>query len=93
MESKLNLSDYLNRQHKCYEANKKYGLSLTNLFVDVKSIQEEVYELEQAVNDNNNDVLIEELANILIHCYGLAEKAGKDLDTEVFRKMALWDTK
>lgn len=88
-ESKISLSDYQTRQLRCYENKLKHGFNVTDFHKEARFILKELSELMDAIEHNDVENMIEELGDIVIFCYGIAEMAHKDLDAQVFKKMAI----
>lgn len=87
--SKHTLEDYKGRQLRCYTNKLKHGFNVTDFQKEARFILKELSELMDAIEHNDVENLIEELGDIVIFCYGIAEMAHKDLDTQVFKKMAI----
>lgn len=88
-EGKHTLEDYEGRQLRCYTNKLKHGFNVTDFQKEARFILKELSELMDAIEHNDVENLIEELGDIVIFCYGIAEMAHKDLDTQVFKKMAI----
>ena len=81
---------YTDRQKRVYMNKLNHGFNTTNLYQEARYILEETAEMMRAIEKNDMDNLREELADIVIFAYGLAEIAGVgDLDTEIFNKMSI----
>lgn len=87
--SKHTIEDYEGRQLRCYTNKLKHGFNVTDFQKEARFILKELSELMDAIEHNDVENLIEELGDIVIFCYGIAEMAHKDLDTQVFKKMAI----
>lgn len=87
--SKHTLEDYEGRQLRCYTNKLKHGFNVTDFQKEARFILKELSELMDAIEHNDVENLIEELGDIVIFCYGIAEMAHKDLDTQVFKKMSI----
>lgn len=87
--SKPTLEDYEGRQLRCYTNKLKHGFNVTDFQKEARFILKELSELMDAIEHNDVENLIEELGDIVIFCYGIAEMAHKDLDTQVFKKMSI----
>lgn len=85
----ITLADYKNRQLRCYTNKLKHGFNVTDFQKEARFILKELSELMDAIEHNDVENLIEELGDIVIFCYGIAEMAHKDLDTQVFKKMGI----
>ena len=82
------LSDFLNRQKRIFQNKVNHGFNTTNIYQEARYILEEVAELMRAIEKNDRENMIEELADIIIFAYGCAEVARLgDLDTRIFEKM------
>lgn len=82
------LSDFLNRQKRIFQNKVNHGFNTTNIYQEARYILEEVAELMRAIEKNDRENMIEELADIIIFTYGCAEVARLgDLDTRIFEKM------
>lgn len=86
---KITLDDYKNRQLRCYTNKLRHGFNVTDFQKEARFILKELSELMDAIEHNDVENLIEELGDIVIFCYGIAEMAHKDLDTQVFKKMEI----
>ena len=83
-------ADYLTRQQRIFENKVKHGFNTTNIYQEARYILEEVAELMRAIEKNDRENMIEELADVVIFAYGCAEVARLgDLDTKIFEKMQL----
>ncbi len=83
-------ADYLTRQQRIFENKVKHGFNTTNIYQEARYILEEVTELMRAIEKNDRENMIEELADIVIFAYGCTEVARLgDLDTKIFEKMKL----
>lgn len=74
------------------ETPKSVGLWLdtlpeTNLHMQVRKLQEEVKEVEDAINAGDFEHAKEELADVVIVCFGIAFRLGMRLFAEVNKKM------
>lgn len=78
---------FMERQRRIYENKKNHGFNVTDFHKEVRYILGEVSELNEAIDTNDLENLLEEAADIVIFCYGLAEMAGKNLDDAIFKKM------
>ena len=85
----FSLVDYQNRQLRCYMNKLKHGFNVTDFHKEARFILKELAELMDAIEHNDVENMIEEIGDIVIFCYGLAEMAHRDLDTQVFKKMAI----
>lgn len=83
------LEEYKNRQARCYDNKVKHGFNVTDFHKEARFILKELSELMEAIEHNDMDNLVEEAADIVIFCYGLAEMAHKDLDDAIFKKMSI----
>ena len=87
-------ADYLTRQQRIFENKVKHGFNTTNIYQEARYIIEEFAELMKAIEKNDRETMIEELAVIVIIAYGCAEVARLgDLDTKIFEKMKLNETR
>lgn len=85
---KAELADYLNRQKRIFQNKLNHGFNVTNIYQEARYILEETAELMRAIEKNDRENMIEELADIVIFSYGCAEVARLgDLDTKIFEKM------
>lgn len=85
----LTLDDYKSRQLRCYNNKIQHGFNVTDFQKEARFILKELSELMDAIEHNDVENLIEELGDIVIFCYGIAEMAHKDLDSQVFKKMGI----
>lgn len=84
----IGLTDFLNRQKRIFQNKVNHGFNTTNIYQEARYILEEVAELMRAIEKNDRENMIEELADIIIFTYGCAEVARLgDLDTRIFEKM------
>ena len=89
-EDKITLDDFLNRQQRIFQNKVNHGFNVTNIYQEARYILEEVTELMRAIEKNDRENMIEELADIIIFTYGCAEVARLgSLDAKIFEKMAL----
>ena len=89
-ETKENIYDYKDRQKRIFQNKVNHGFNTTNIYQEARYILEEVAELMRAIEKNDRENMIEELADIIIFTYGCAEVARLgDLDAKVFEKMAI----
>lgn len=88
-KSEVTLDDFLERQLRCYKNKVKHGFNVTDFHKEARFILKEVSELMLAIEHNDLENLMEELADIVIFSYGLAEMAHGNLDSAVFKKMAI----
>lgn len=79
--------DFFNRQKRAYDNKINHGFNVTDFQKEARFILREVSELMDAIEHNDVKNIMEELSDIVIFCYGLAEMAHGDLDAEVFKKM------
>ena len=89
LDYNITLDEYKSRQLRCYTNKLKHGFNVTDFQKEARFILKELSELMDAIEHNDVENLIEELGDIVIFCYGIAEMAHKDLDTQVFKKMAI----
>ena len=88
------LEDYITRQRRIFDNKVKHGFNTTNIYQEARYILEEVAELMRAIEKNDRENMIEELADIVIFAYGCTEVARLgDLDTKIFEKMKLNETR
>lgn len=86
----LELQDYKNRQKRVFDNKVAHGFNTTNVYQEARYILEEVAELMRAVEKEDKENILEELADIVIFSYGCAAVAGVgDLDTKIFEKMQI----
>lgn len=83
------LSKYRNRQRDCYENKLAHHFNVVDFQCEARLILKEVVELMEAIEKSDVDNIAEELSDIVIFCYGLAEMAQKDLDKHIFEKMLI----
>lgn len=90
MSRDLNITDFNDRQKRIYNNKVNHNFNTTNLYQEARYIIEETGELLRAIEKNDSENLMEELADIVIFCYGLAEISGNgSLDAKIFEKMAI----
>lgn len=86
----ITLTDYRARQKRIFDNKVAHGFNTTNVYQEARYILEEVAELMRAVEKEDNENILEELADIVIFSYGCAAVAGVgDLDTKIFEKMKI----
>lgn len=84
------LNDYKNRQQRIFDNKVSHGFNITNVYQEARYILEEVAELMRAIEKEDKENIIEELADIVIFSYGCAAVAGVgDLDKKIFEKMSI----
>lgn len=87
-EIEQSLLDYKNRQKRIFQNKVNHGFNVTNIYQEARYILEETAELMRAIEKNDRENMIEELADIVIFAYGCAEVARLgDLDKKIFEKM------
>lgn len=77
------------RQKRIYRNKVNHGFNVVDMHEEARFILREVVELMQGINHKDTDNIIEELADIVIFSYGLAEIVGIDLDKEIEHKMTI----
>ena len=84
------LRNFLNRQQRIFQNKVNHNFNVTNVYQEARYILEEVTELMRAIEKNDRENMVEELADIVIFAYGCTEVARLgDLDTKIFEKMSL----
>lgn len=82
--------DFLSRQQRIFDNKVKHGFNTTNIYQEARYILEETAELMRAIEKNDRENMLEELADIVIFSYGCAEVARLgSLDTKIFEKMSI----
>lgn len=90
VDSEKKLEYFLNRQKRIFENKVNHGFNTTNVYQEARYILEETAELMRAIEKNDRENMIEELADIVIFAYGCTEVARLgNLDKKIFEKMAL----
>lgn len=89
MELRAELDRYKNRQRDCYDNKLAHHFNVVDFQLEARLILKEVVELMEAIEKSDVDNIAEELSDIVIFCYGLAEMAQRDLDKSIFEKMAI----
>ena len=80
----------LTRQQRIFQNKVKHGFNITNIYQEARYILEEVAELMRAIEKNDRENMIEELADIAIFTYGCAEVARLgSLDAKIDEKMKI----
>lgn len=80
----------MNRQQRIWQNKVNHHFNLTDTSIDFKLLQGEVEELREALGDiQNKEHISEELSDVVIFCYGLAEMCHIDLDTAIENKMLI----
>ena len=83
------IDEYIERQFRCYSNKIKHGFNITDFQKEARFILKELCELMDAIEHNDVENMMEELGDIVIFCYGIAEMAHKDLDDQIFEKMKI----
>lgn len=84
------LRQFKGRQRRIYQNKVNHGFNITNIAQEARYILEETAELFRAIEKDDKENMIEELADIVIFAYGCAEVAGVgDLDKKIFEKMLI----
>lgn len=82
--------DFESRQDRIFQNKVNHGFNITNVYQEARYILEETAELMRAIEKNDRENMLEELADIVIFSYGCAEVARLgNLDTKIFEKMAI----
>jgi NTP pyrophosphatase (non-canonical NTP hydrolase) len=82
------LEEFDTRQDRIHANKVKHGFNLENKYQEARYIIEEAAELLHALEKNDMDNMMEELADIVIFAYGLAEISGCGrLDDYIAKKM------
>lgn len=82
--------DFESRQERIFQNKVNHGFNITNVYQEARYILEETAELMRAIEKNDRENMLEELADIVIFSYGCAEVARLgNLDTKIFEKMAI----
>ena len=81
--------EFLARQFRCYANKLRHGFNVTDFQKEARFILKELSELMDAIEHNDVENIVEELGDIVIFCYGIAEMAHRDLDAQIFKKMAI----
>lgn len=86
----MDINDYENRQKRIYENKVNHGFKVDSPYQEIRYMTEELAELMRAIEKDDKENMGEELADIVIFAYGLAEILGvKSLDAEIFNKMQI----
>lgn len=89
-EHEYELDKYRQRQKRIYMNKVNHGFNVTDPYIEVGLLTGELSELIRGITRNDADNIREELADIVIYAYGLAEVTGVgDLDSEIFNKMKI----
>lgn len=83
------IGKFKSRQSDIYENKINHGFNVTDQYIEMECLLGEVLELFRAVRNKDTDNTMEELADIVIFCYGLAEINKGDLDKAIFDKMEI----
>ena len=80
----------ITRQERIVENKRKHGFNTVNLNEEVRYLLGEVTEVMEAIEKGDKENLLEELADVVIYAYGMAEigKVG-NLDEAIERKMCI----
>lgn len=76
-------------QQRIWNNRIKQGFNTTEPVKDIEWFESEVEELKEAINHHDNTNIAEELADVVIMCYGLAEMCDLDLESEVQKKLGI----
>lgn len=85
----ISLEEYKSRQSRIFQNKLNHNFNVKDVMVELNLIKGEVAELEAGLLARDHTNSLEELADIVILCYGLAEIIGGDLDTEIQKKMGI----
>lgn len=86
----ITLEQYQTRQQDIFDNKVRHGFNTKNPYQEIRYITEELGELMRAFEKGDQDNIAEELADIVIFSYGLAQMSNAgDLDTKIFEKMAI----
>lgn len=88
-ESELTLKDFLERQLRIYQNKVNHGFNVTDLNIEMRYLQREVNELREALQQDDTQHTLEEIADVVIYCYGMAQILGLNLDEMIFHKMGI----
>lgn len=81
---------YRTRQQRIFQNKVNHGFNTTNIYQEARYILEEVAELMRAIEKDDRENMVEELADIVIFAYGCAAVANVgNLDYKIFEKMEL----
>jgi len=64
-----------------------HGFNTSDIGKDLPYLRGEVDEVEDAIANKETDDVVEELADVAIYCYGMAQMLHLDLDAAIDRKM------
>lgn len=64
-----------------------HGFNVTDVCKDFVYMKGEVDEVAAALDEGDNAHIAEELADVAIYCYGMAQMLGYNLDEEIEKKM------
>lgn len=65
-----------------------HGFNVSDIQKDFEYLQGEVDEAKEAIfGGDSKEHQVEELADIVIYCYGMAQMLGLNLDDAIFKKM------
>lgn len=82
------LIPYLRRQQDISLTKYLHGFNVTDIAKDIPYLRGEVDAVQQAVEAGEApERIAEELADVAIYCYGMAQIIGMDLDKAIFSKM------
>lgn len=88
-EPSRQLGEFVTRQQDISLTRYLHGFNTSDIAKDLDCMQGEVDEVRQAISDGEPaDRVVEELADVAIYCYGMAQMLGVDLDGAIFKKMA-----
>lgn len=79
-----------NRQIEIYDNKVQKGFNTTDVHIETRLMLQEVTEFMRAVERGDKDNMLEELADICIFCYGIAEITNiGDLDKKIDDKILI----
>lgn len=87
LNDKHRLHEYQDRQFDIFLTKYLHGFNVTDIAKDLQYLRGEVDEVEGAIQENNAPHIVEELADVVIYCYGMAQMLDMRLDDAIFEKM------
>lgn len=87
-QTDISLEPYLTRQQDIALTKYLHGFNVSNVPEELPQLQKEVDDVKEAVwSGESKDMILEELADVIIRCYMIAQIIGGNLDDIIFKKM------
>lgn len=85
------LEDYMLRQIRIYFDKLEHGRNTADLSLEHGLLQWGVDNVKHALDEGKTANIVEELANVVIRCYGIAAILNTPLDAAIFERMSRED--